>query len=131
MLGSVLLGAGRAAEARDLYELALAADLAFVPQSGPRLAERYRDLAKADVALGNDMQAREHFAESLRIGTRALKDEHSTVIETRLGYAEVLRRLGEPSLAGEQIERAYSASRGLATGHPLRLRVEAARTLAH
>jgi tetratricopeptide (TPR) repeat protein len=131
MLGSVLLASGRAAEARDLYQRALAADLAFVPQNLPRVAERYRDLAEAEAGLGNDAQARGHFAEGLRIATGALKDEHSTVIETRLGYADVLRRLGEPLLAGEQIERAYLASRALAEGHPLRLRVDAARTLAH
>ncbi len=127
MLGSVLLGMGRATEAHDLYERALAAELAFVPPSPPRLAERYRNLARSEAALGDDALARTHFAKSLEIGADALKDDHSTVVETRLDYAEVLRRMNEPLLAREQVERAYDATRGLASGHPLRRRVDAAR----
>jgi tetratricopeptide (TPR) repeat protein len=130
MLGSVQRGMGRANEAHDLYERALAAELAFVPPSPPRLAERYRNLARSEVALGNDALARAHFAKSLEIGADALKDDHSTVVETRLDYAEVLRRMNEPLLAREQVERAYDATRGLASGHPLRRRVDAARAAA-
>jgi len=105
-LANVLRDAERHAEARPMYERALALTEAALGADHPSVATALSNLAMLERLTGNGERARSLYERALSVRERALGPNHPVVATTLLNSAWVLLESSEDDSASARFERA-------------------------
>lgn len=128
-LAEILQASGRSSEALTLFNANLASSLQRADINGARLPHRYAELAGCELAVGDAASARAHYEKSLALALPLLGEASLVIINIRLGLADSLLTLNEPAAAATQLQAAADVVDSLPSGHTLRQRADALRTL--
>lgn len=103
-LGRSVRAQGRAREAAELFERALAIRRARLAPANPRLATSLYFVALTRVDDGRLSEAKHLLEESLRIRSAALGDSHPQTLQSRVTLAQVHLRLGNLTTAATEAD---------------------------
>ena len=120
LIGEIDIAEGHLDAARGKFQKNLVDSLAHLPANQPRLVNRYGELAKADYLLGDYAKARDNFNESLRLGIPIVGDRSRYILNSRLGLAKSLAKLGDSVATREQMKLLEKAVQGMPESAPLR-----------
>ena len=124
LVGDIEMASGHLDVARTQFQKILADSLDHVSTNKPRLANRYNDLARVEFLLGNYVQAKQNYNESLKVGIPVIGERNRIISGVRLGLAQTLAKLGEIKAAREQIDLINKATNGMPESARLRIQVK-------